>query len=198
MIISIVGRSGSGKSTISKTLESYDERIFHIDVDKISHYVLTLPEVKEKLSTTFSSNVVMDNEVQRKVLGKIVFASPEAMKQLTDITWASMESVIDKLIEENKEKIILLDWNLLPNTKYFEQSDLRIWVEAPFEDRLDRVIKRAIKEGGITKEYFAKRDDSGSIYEEGKYDIVIKNINKEKTNEEVRKVYEKSILRRKF
>ena len=198
MIISIVGRSGSGKSTISKTLESYDERVFHIDVDKISHYVLTLQEVKEKLSETFSPNVVMDNEVQRKVLGQIVFASPEAMQQLTDITWSSMEVVIDNLIEANKEKIILLDWNLLPKTKYFEQSDLRIWVEAPFEDRLDRVIKRSIKEGGISKEYFARRDDSGSIYEEGKYDIVIKNIDKEKTNEEVRKIYEKSILRRKL
>lgn len=196
MIISIVGRSGSGKSTISKTLESYDARIFHIDVDKISHYVLTLPEVKEKLTQVFPGNVVMDDEVQRKVLGKVVFASPEAMQKLTDITWSNMEKIIDELIAKNSEKIILLDWNLLPNTKYFEQSDLRIWVEAPFEQRLDRVIKRAVKESGVTREYFSKRDDSGSVYEEGKYDLVINNINKEKTNKEVRKIYEKSILRR--
>ena len=37
MIISIVGLSGSGKSFISKTLESYNHHIMHIDVDKIGH-----------------------------------------------------------------------------------------------------------------------------------------------------------------
>ena len=196
MIISIVGKSGSGKSTIARTLSSLDERMLHVDIDKISHQVLTFKEVQDALQNTFGTDVVMDGEVQRKVLGQIVFTTPEQMQKLTDITWHHMEKSIDSIIENNPNKIILLDYLLLPKTKYFDQSDLRIWVEAPFEDRLNRVIKRSIKEEPITPKYFQKRDYAGIEYEEGKYDIVINNINKENTQNEVKKIYEKSILRR--
>ena len=195
MIISIVGKSGSGKSTVSKTLESLDERMLHIDIDQISHQVLTFPEVQEQLQKSFCPDVVMDHEVQRKVLGRFVFSSPEQMQKLTDITWSHMERIIDQIIKNNPNKIILLDWLLLPKTKFFNQSDLRIWVDAPFIERLDRVVKRSISDP-ITPDYFKKRDDAGIDYEEGKYDVVINNTNKEKTQNEVKQVYEKSILRR--
>lgn len=196
MLISIVGKSGSGKSTVAKTLATYDERIFHIDVDKISHYVLTLPEVQERIRTDISYDCVLDNEVQRKTLGKIVFASPEEMQKLTDITWKEMERVIDEQIASHQDKIILLDYILLPKTKYFAQSDLRIWVDAPYEVRLDRVVKRSVATESITPEYFLQRDLSGIDYEEGQYDIVIKNINEQETKKEVKKIYEKSIISR--
>ena len=196
MIISIVGKSGSGKSTIARTLSSLDERMLHVDIDKISHQVLTFKEVQDALQNTFGTDVVIEGEVQRKVLGQIVFTTPEQMQKLTDITWHHMEKSIDSIIENNPNKIILLDYLLLPKTKYFDQSDLRIWVEAPFEDRLNRVIKRSINEEPITPKYFQKRDYAGIEYEEGKYDIVINNINKENTQNEVKKIYEKSILRR--
>ena len=192
MLISIVGKSGSGKSTIAKELAKYDNRVLHVDIDQISHYVLTLPEVKEKIQKGISYDCVMDGEVQRKVLGRIVFANPEQMKELTNITWESMEKIIDQIITDNKDKLILLDWLLLPKTKYFEQSNLRIWVEAPIEER----VKRTIKRDNITEEYFLKRDGAGIDYAPNKYDYVINNISQEKTNNEVKKIYEKSILRR--
>lgn len=195
MIISIVGKSGSGKSTIARALSNLDERMLHVDVDQISHQVLTFKEVQDVLQNTFGIDVVIDKEVQRKVLGQIVFTTPEQMQKLTDITWHHMEKIIDSIIENNSNKIILLDYLLLPKTKYFEQSDLKIWVDAPYEVRVERVINRAIQERNVTRDYFKKRDAAGIDYEKGKYDIVINNVNKEKTKEEVKKVYEKSILR---
>lgn len=196
MIISVVGKSGSGKSTISRTLTELDDRMLHVDIDQISHQVLTFPEVQKKLQESFCTDVVMNHEVQRKVLGKIVFSSPEQMQKLTEITWNHMENIIDQIIANNTDKIILLDWILLPKTKFFDQSDLKIWVDAPYTDRLDRVVKRAINDSPITSDYFKKRDEAGITYEEGKYDIVINNINKEHTRNEVQRIYEKSILRR--
>lgn len=194
MLISLVGKSGSGKTTIAKELEKIDPRVLHIDVDKISHYVLTLPEVKTRIKTEISPSCIVNDEVIRKALGKIVFEDPTMMDVLTDITWPSMEKVIDETINENPNKIILLDWVLLPKTKYFDQSDLRIWVDSPVEERYDRVVKRAKDKETITKEYFYSRDASGTNYEEGKYDVVIQNTNKTNLNKEVQKVYEKSII----
>ena len=94
MIISIVGKSGSGKSTIARALSNLDERMLHVDIDQISHQVLTFKEVQDALQNTFGTDVVIDKEVQRKVLGKIVFTTPEQMQKLTNITWHHMEQII--------------------------------------------------------------------------------------------------------
>lgn len=196
MLISIVGKSGSGKTTIAKVLESLDNRILHIDIDNIAHQVLTFSEVQEQLQQAFGFDVVIDSKVQRKVLGKIVFSSHEEMERLATITWHHMEKTIDEIIENNKNKIIVLDYILLPKTKYFNKSDLKIWVEVPYEERIERVIKRAVEERNIPRPYFKKRDQAGIDFEEGKYDIVISNRNQNETKKEVKKNYEKSILRR--
>lgn len=196
MLISLVGKSGSGKTSIAKTLETIDPRVFHLDVDKISHCVLTLQEVKERIKNEISPTCLVEGEVDRKILGKIVFNDPNMMQLLTDITWTPMEEIIDSYLGTNPDKIVILDWILLPKTKYFTQSDLRIWVESPIEERYERVLKRAKNKETITKEYFLSRDTAGTNYEEGKYDIVINNTNKTNLEKEVQKVYEKSIISR--
>ena len=43
------------------------------------------------------------------------------MNRLEEITWSFMEQEIDTIINNNKDKIILLDWLLLPRTKFFYQ-----------------------------------------------------------------------------
>ena len=196
MLISIVGKSGCGKTTIAQTFKSLDTRIIHIDVDKISYHVLTLTKVKNQIREKFSEECIQHNEVQRKILGKIVFSSPEQMQILTDITWPSMEEIIDEIISKNQGKIIILDWLLLPKTKFFQQSDLKIWIESPTEIRLERAMKRAANKEVITPEYFLKRDAAGINYEEGKYDTVIDNSNNIDIEKEVQKIYDKSIISR--
>lgn len=64
------------------------------------------------------------------------------MKKLTDVTWFYTGQYIDDFIEKDKEHIIILDWLLLPKTKYFEQSDLKILIYAPLEVRMMRAIER--------------------------------------------------------
>lgn len=192
MIISIVGLSGSGKSLISQTLESYNPRIMHIDIDKIGHSCHQNPLVKQKLISTFGEDILTNDEIDRKKLGKIVFNSKEAMKYLEDITWSFMEQQIDKIIEGNKDKIIILDWLLLPRTKYFYQSDFRILVTAPLETRMERAMKR----DGITKEKFLERESSAPTIDETQFEYVINNINLKDTQERVKNIYDKSFIYR--
>ena len=49
MIICIVGKSGSGKSYICKLFEEMSQNIIHLDIDNISHEVLTYPKVYNEL-----------------------------------------------------------------------------------------------------------------------------------------------------
>lgn len=193
MLISLVGKSGCGKTTISKKLKSLDNRIIHIDVDKISHQVLEYPEVVERIKSEISKDTIKDNKVDRKKLGKVVFESTKMMDILTNITWPHMEKIIDEIICSNNDKIIILDWLLLPKTKYFNQSNLRIWIEANQNDRLERVLSRS-KNEHITKEYFIKRDQAGINFEQGKYDIIITNSKNTDIDKEVNLIYDKSII----
>ncbi len=192
MIISIVGLSGSGKSIIARTLESYSPHIIHVDIDKIGHSSHHDQLVKQQLVNTFGIDILTDNNIDRKKLGKIVFNSKEAMEQLEEITWSFMEQQIDKIIKGNPNKIILLDWLLLPKTRFFYESDIRLLVTAPLETRMERAIKR----DGITKEKFLEREAAAPIIDETKFEYIISNVDLQQTQERVKTIYDKSIIHR--
>lgn len=192
MIISLVGLSGSGKSLIARTLESYNSHIMHIDIDKIGHKSHQDPIVKQRLIDTFGIEILTNGIIDRKKLGKIVFNSEEAMERLEEITWAFMEREIDIIINQNKNKIILLDWLLLPRTKFFYKSDIRILVKAPLKIRMERAITR----DNITKEKFLEREASAPEIDESQFEYIINNVNLKDTQERVKAIYDKSIIHR--
>lgn len=192
MLISLVGLSGSGKTHISNILTSYNSKIIHLDIDKIGHSIYNNQEVINNLLKEFGPSVITKNKVNRKELGNIVFTSPESMKVLEQITWSEMEKQIDTFIQNNLNKIIILDWLLIPKTKYFFQSDLRILVTAQYETRMNRAIKR----DGITEEDFKKRDNAAPTINKEDFNYIIENIDLQKTEEEVKLIYDKSIIHR--
>ena len=171
MIIGICGKSGSGKSTIAKQITSRYKNAVHLDIDKIAHKSHKDEEVKQKIIGTFTESVLTNNEIDRKKLGRIVFASKEKMKLLEEITWEFMEKEIDNFINENKDKIIILDYILLPLTKYFDKCNIKILLDIPYHIRKQRVLSR----DDITEEQFDLRDSAAIQYEVSDFDIVLEN-----------------------
>ncbi len=171
MIIGICGKSGSGKSTLAdKIIESIKKPALHLNIDEIGHNVLLIDTVKEELIKAFGNSIMDKDIVNRKKLGKIVFASKEEMEKLTDITWKYMQIEIDKFISNNKEKVIILDWILLPNTKYFKMCDIKILLDIPYEERK----KRALKRDNISKSEFDLREKASIDYSNEIFDYVVK------------------------
>lgn len=171
MIIGICGKSGSGKSTIAKQITSRYKNAVHLDIDKIAHKSHKDEEIKQKIIGTFTESVLTNNEINRKKLGRIVFASKEKMKLLEEITWEFMEKEIDNFINENKDKIIILDYILLPLTKYFDKCNIKILLNIPYHIRKQRVLSR----DDITEEQFDLRDSAAIQYEISDFDIVLEN-----------------------
>lgn len=192
MIISLIGKSGSGKGLVADLLVKSGPNIIHCDIDCIGHEVTNISEVQKQLVTEFGSQILEEGKINRKELGKIVFKSPEKMEKLTDITWSSMERKIDTYMEENKESTIILDWQLLPKTKYFITSNIRILVDAPIELRKERTMKR----DKITAQKFFEREEAALPISKEQVDYVIENIDIEKTKEKVKRIYEKNIISR--
>jgi dephospho-CoA kinase len=167
MLIGICGKSGSGKSTISNYLKE-ELGAIHCDIDKIGHYVLTLPNVQKDLINSFGTEIYEDEKINRKKLGQIVFNSADKMKTLEQITWKNMEIEIDKVINQNKEKIIILDWQLLSKTKYLSLCDLKILIDIPYEIRKQRLLKR----DNISEEKIDLREKESITYNKNDFDYV--------------------------
>ena len=172
MIIGICGKSGSGKSTYAnKIIRIFDNRPVYVDIDKIGHDSLKEDDVKSSIVKQFGEELIDNNEINRKKLSDIVFNSKEEMEKLTQITWKYMENIIDRIIEENKGRIILLDWQLLPKTKFFDMCDLKILLDIPYEVRKQRILKR----DNISEEKFDLREKASYNYDNDKFDIVIES-----------------------
>lgn len=176
MVICICGKSGSGKSTLAESLLNCYENSIHVDIDKIGHKILNFDEVKKDLRSSFGNVIFKDGFIDRKLLSKIVFKSEENMNILTQITWKYMEREIDDIISKNKNGIVILDWLLLPKTKYFKSSSLKILLDIPEELRCERVLLR----DGISRYDFLLRDSASIDYNKEDFDYVFDEVNIEK------------------
>ena len=171
MIIGICGKSGCGKSTLSRMfLEKYRNAV-HLEIDKVGHYVLTLPEVQEELVKAFGIDVLDDGCVDRKRLGNKVFNSRLEMDRLTDITWRYMQIEIDKFLTMHIDDIVVLDWLLLTKSKYFDMCDVKILLDIPYEVRKERAMKR----DNISSDAFDLREQASIDYDGSLFDYVIKD-----------------------
>ena len=114
------------------------------------------------------------------------------MDRLTEITWPPMEMCIDDIIKHNNDKIIVLDWQNLLKTKYYYMADLNILVQAPYEERIKKVVKR----DNISENDFFTREKASYNFDNAKFDYIINNDYSEKIKSIVREIYVKSIISR--
>ncbi len=170
MIIGITGKSGSGKSFLSEKL-CRDLDMIHIDIDKISHEVLSFDNTLSFIHKEFGESVFDDGKLNRKKLGNVVFKNQEKLKNLNEFCQKQIEIKLDQIISSSNKSIIL-DYALLCWLKQFKQCDVKILLLANTETRFDRVKHRE----NISREYFDSRDSSIKSFDEFKFDYVFNNI----------------------
>lgn len=176
MIIGICGKSGSGKSTLSrKIMDSLDNDAVYLDIDEISHRVLKYDLVQKELISSFGETILDNNIVDRKKLSEIVFNSRSEMNKLSKITWKYMQIEINDFLKQNKDKTIILDWILLPITKYFNICNIKVFLDVPYELRKERAMER----DNISEEAFALREKSSVNFNKNRFDYVISEVNEE-------------------
>ena len=155
MNIGITGSIACGKSTVSDYLKEKGYTI--IDADKLGHVALTSDDVKRRLSETFGANILVNNEISREVLGKLVFGNDNNLKKLNNIIHPKIKELILKLQEEHKnEDLVFLDIALLYEANFVDLVEKVVVVYVDEDVQLERLMTR----NSLSKEEALKRIES--------------------------------------
>lgn len=141
MIIGLTGSIASGKSLVTNYLLENNYKV--IDSDKISHEVLLLEDVKQKLIDYFGYNIIKDNKIDRKQLGSIIFNNKEKKELLQSIVFPHILNEINNQIKIYKsEEILFLDAPLLIEYNLLYLVDKVIVVNIDRDIQIERLMKR--------------------------------------------------------
>jgi dephospho-CoA kinase len=150
-VIGLTGGIASGKSTISSALAERGATI--VDADRVGHEAyLPGTEGWQAVVDAFGQRVVgTDGEIDRKVLGGIVFAEPGERERLQSIIWPVMKRMMHRKIDEFREAgigVVVLEAAVLIEAAWLDLVD-KVWLvlvpEAVAEARL-------ISRNGLTAE----------------------------------------------
>jgi len=150
MILGITGGTGCGKTTLLKLIEEQGGLI--LDCDAIYHRLLVSDaQLLETIENAFPGTVEK-GALDRKKLGTVVFAEPQALQKLNGITHGAVkEEVLRRL--KTEPKLAAIDAIGLIESGLNDLCDVTVAVTAPEENRVQRLMDR----DGISQEYAMSR-----------------------------------------
>lgn len=171
MVIGLTGKSCAGKDEGARFLSS--KGIAVIDVDRLGHEALAVN--RDRLVAAFGEGILdADGNVNRRVLGSIVFSSHEKLEILNGISHPWMKEKVVSFIKD--KAVCAVNCALLEKMDLVNLCDEILYFYAPLDIR----IQRAEKRDGIGREAFLRRNESQneigtSLFESGKKVITILN-----------------------
>ena len=160
--IGLTGNIASGKSTVEAVVAQFGHKI--ADLDKVSHELLETV-CREEVLRVFGT-------IERKELSKIVFNDKNELKKLENIIHPRLKEYILKFFEENKnEKMLFISGALIYEAGFDKLFDKIIFVDAQYNLRLQRLMKR----NSFDEEEAIKRINAQNDNFKDKADFVIQN-----------------------
>lgn len=145
MKIVITGNIASGKSTIIKWLQENPNDSCVIDADLVVHQLYKTKELKETLKKAFGKQVISkDNEVDRKILGSIVFSDTTQLEKLNQVTQEPIRQALETQITSSLDthSNIFIEATLAVERNWLSFFDYSICITCPDDLRLERLMTR--------------------------------------------------------
>ena len=145
MKVVITGNISSGKSTLIKWLQENPKDSCVIDADFVVHQLYKTNELKEALKKAFGSQVISkENEVDRKVLGSIVFSDETQLEKLNQVTQEPIRKALEAQITSSLTTYsnVFIEATLAVERNWLSFFDYSICITCPDNLRLERLMRR--------------------------------------------------------
>ncbi|MGN1328291.1 MAG: L-threonylcarbamoyladenylate synthase [Eubacterium sp.] len=172
--IGLTGQTGAGKGYVCDYLKSIGFNIINCD-ECVKEIYENNPDLFSRLQENFGQDIIVNNAVDRKRLGEIVFSDDKKLELLNSIVHPAVIS----LCEEKAEIPSVLDAPQLFEANAQDKCYKVIAVTAPESIRLERIMRRdgisreqaqARMESQFDEDYFKKNSDF-VIINDGNEDI---------------------------
>jgi dephospho-CoA kinase len=143
--IGLTGGIGSGKSTVSALLAARGAVI--VDADRIAREVVEpgTPGLARVVETFGEGVLAADGSLDRAALAALVFADPEARRQLDAIVHPLVRARATELaVAAPPDAVVVHDVPLLVETDQASSYDLVLVVEADPTTRVSRLVQRGL------------------------------------------------------
>jgi dephospho-CoA kinase len=152
-VIGLIGGIGSGKSRVAEELARHSGTV--ISGDKLGHEALHDPEIKATVILRWGNGIVdADGNIDRRHLGKIVFADERQRQGLEDLSFPFIERRIGEEIAraglEKKATFVVLDAAVMLEAGWNKFCDRLVYVKVPRAIRLKRLTEqRGFREADV-------------------------------------------------
>lgn len=159
MKIGILGKTGSGKSTVASFFkkEGYDV----IDIDQLAKELpLKYPMILDEISKVFGLDYVASGDIDRKKLGALVFSSEKELRKLNSIFFKYIQKEVEKITSEKDN--IIVEGVIIFEAELDKYLDKTIFV---YCDDINKSLSRLQKRENTPMEVLEKR-----LFIQRKYD----------------------------
>ena len=174
IVIGITGPTGSGKTTALNCIARRGGIV--LDLDAVYHGLLKTSDALLSALDARFPGVITDGELDRKALGKIVFADASALQDLNQITGSFILGETDRRLRQAEEAgcpLAAIDAINLLEGDLPDRCHCTIAVTAPVEIRVKRLMLR----DNISEEYARLRISAQqpNEYFEARCDYTLQN-----------------------
>jgi len=175
LTIGLTGGIGSGKSTVAQMLVARGAAFVNADLVGHRSYLRGTPTY-DRLIEAFGPEIVGDDgEIDRRKLGRRVFADPEDRRRLNDIVWPAMAEIMARDLDDLRARgvrVAVLEAAILLEAGWQWLVD-EVWVVVATPETAVRRLEAA----GMEREHAGARIRSQLSNEERIYqaDVVIEN-----------------------
>ncbi|MDL2256789.1 dephospho-CoA kinase [Bacteroidales bacterium OttesenSCG-928-I14] len=141
-IIGLTGGIGSGKSIVSRLLETMNIPVYNTDIEakRIMH---ESPIIKEKLINLFGNTLYSKGVLDRQKLSSLIFSDKENLNYVNGIVHPEVGKDFQEWVDrQENEELVAIESAILFESGFDKMVDVTVSVTASIDIRIERVIKR--------------------------------------------------------
>ncbi|MEL6406008.1 MAG: dephospho-CoA kinase [Chloroflexota bacterium] len=172
-VIGLTGNIATGKSVVRKMLQHAGA--YTIDADQLAHQAMMpgAPAYKPIIQAFGQFIVGPDKQINRQMLGQMVFGNPAALKKLEEITHPIIRQAIDVLVKRSKKRVVVIEAIKLLDGELKNYVDAVWVVNASRGTQYKRLVgKRGMSEDDAKQRILAQGAQADKVKQA---DVVIEN-----------------------